>query len=145
MVGADVRARSAVEEHAFDLVATNPPFRRLGTGNLPPLSEMALAHHEVTLSLGEWLDVAARALRPAGRLATVFPFDRWDDLQRGIEARGLFVVRSRLVVPREGGTPGRILVEARAGHGETASEAPLVVHDSGGYTAEVRRMLGEKA
>jgi tRNA1Val (adenine37-N6)-methyltransferase len=143
VVGADVRAPGVVAESAFDLVATNPPFRPLGTGNLPPLSEMALAHHEVTLSLAEWLDSSARALRPGGRLATIFPFDRWQELHVGLVARGFSVARTRAVVPREGGTPGRILLEARLGKCEGRSEPPLIVHDSGGYTPEVRRMLGE--
>jgi tRNA1Val (adenine37-N6)-methyltransferase len=143
VVAADVRAPDALEKQAFDLVATNPPFRPLGTGNLPPLSEMALAHHEVTLSLAEWLDLAARALRPGGRLATIFPFERWQELHVGLSARGFSIARSRPVVPREGGSPGRILLEARLGKCEGKIESPLVVHDSGGYTAEVRRMLGE--
>jgi len=139
----DVRRKDAVEEHAFDLVATNPPFRPLGTGQLPPLSEKALAHHEVTLALAEWLDVALRALRPEGRLATIFPFDRKEELRAGLTTRGFSVVRSRLVVPREGGIPGRVLIEARRGGGEDHVEPALVVHDSDGYASEVRIMLGE--
>jgi tRNA1Val (adenine37-N6)-methyltransferase len=140
----DVRELGAVDEQAFDLVATNPPFRPIGTGVLPPVSEKALAHHEVTLTLAGWLEVAARALRPNGRLATVFPSDRWDALRAGLGVRGLSVARFRLVVPREGGYPGRVLVEARRGSYQTCEEAPLVVHDGEGYTAEVRAMLGEE-
>jgi tRNA1(Val) A37 N6-methylase TrmN6 len=143
VVTADARAKGAVEPAAFDLVATNPPFRPVGTGALPPLSEKALAHHEVTLSLVEWLDVAALALRPDGRLATIFPFDRWDELVAGLRERGFSVARSRPVIPRAGGVPGRVLVEARRQSGEAMVEAPLVVHDSEGYTLELRRMLGE--
>jgi len=140
----DVRDAGAVAEQAFDLVATNPPFRPVGTGVLPPLSEKALAYHEVTLSLAEWLEVAARALRPSGRLATIFPFDRWDELRAGLALRGLSVVRFRPVVPRPGSVPGRVLVEARPGPAETCEEPPLVVHDEAGYTAAVRTMLGEE-
>lgn len=141
----DVRKAGVVEAGAFDLVATNPPFRPVGTGVLPPDCEKALAHHEVTLTLAEWLDVAAVALRPGGRLATIFPFDRWDELQQGIAVRGFSVARSRQVVPRAGASAGRVLVEVRRESCEARSEPPLVVHDSGGYTAEVRRMLGEDA
>jgi len=141
----DARKSDMVEREAFALVATNPPFRPVGMGVLPPDTEKALAHHEVTLTLPEWLAVAARALRPDGRLATIFPFDRWGELREGLSARGFSVVRSREVVPRAGGAPGRVLVEAWRGRAEARAEAPLVVHDSGGYTAEVRRMLGEGA
>jgi tRNA1(Val) A37 N6-methylase TrmN6 len=141
----DVRKPGAVEDGNFDLVATNPPFRPLGTGVLPPDAERAVAHHEVTLTLEEWVSVAARALRAGGRLATIFPFDRWDDLRTALADRGLSVARSRLVLPRQDGAPGRILVEAMRGPAEARTEPPLVVHDSGGYTAELRAMLGEDA
>lgn len=149
VVAADVRARDTVAAGSFDLVATNPPFRPLGTGVLPPLSEKALANHEVALALAEWLDVAARALRDGGRLATVFPFDRWDELRAGLSTRGLSVVRFRPVVARTDEAAHRVLVEARrapaAPAREPIREAPLVVHEQAGYSADVRRMLGEDA
>jgi tRNA1(Val) A37 N6-methylase TrmN6 len=143
VMAADVRKAPVVAAGDFDLVATNPPFRPLGSGVLPPDTEKALAHHEVALTLADWLDVAATALRPGGRLATIFPFDRWEELRAGLAARGFSVARTRLVVPRAGGVPGRILVEARKGSCESRTELALVVHDESGYTPEVRAMLGE--
>ena len=145
VVTGDVCAVGAVDANAFDLVATNPPFRPIGTGVLPPISEKALAHHEVTLKLAGWLAVAAHALRPGGRLATIFPFDRWDELQMELTVRGFSVTRFRQVVPRAGGAPGRVLVEATKGAFDACEESVLIVHDDAGYTAEVRRMLGEEA
>jgi tRNA1(Val) A37 N6-methylase TrmN6 len=139
----DVRRPAVVEAGAFDLVATNPPFRPIGTGVLPPDTEKALAHHEVTLTLGDWLDVAAAALRSTGRIATIFPFDRREELRGGLAARGFGAQRHRLVVPREGGAPGRVLVEARRGKADAREEPPLVVHGERGYSVEVRRMMGE--
>jgi tRNA1Val (adenine37-N6)-methyltransferase len=143
-VTSDVRARGAVEAQAFDLVAINPPFRPVRAGVLSPLSEKALANHEVTLALSEWLDVAAAALRPDGRLATIYTFDRWDELRAGLSLRGLAVARSRQVVPHAGEVPNRILVEARRGVVESQTEPPLVVHDGAGYSTEARRLLGEE-
>ena len=141
----DVRKPAAIAGGAFDLVATNPPFRPLGTGVLPPDTEKAVAHHEVALTLADWLVVAARALRPGGRLATIYPFDRWRELRAGLAERGLLVARFRLVLSRAGGTPGRVLVEARLGQADAREEPPLVVHDDSGYTPEVQAMLGEDA
>jgi tRNA1Val (adenine37-N6)-methyltransferase len=140
---ADARSPGLLPAGAFDLVATNPPFRPLGTGVLPPLSEKAMANHEVALTLTEWLDTATRALAAGGRLAAIFPFDRQQELCDGLRARGFFVHRSRAVVPEAGQPPKRILVEARAGAAEEISEPPLVVHHNQRYTAEVRRWLGE--
>ena len=144
VVTGDVRAKGAVAAQAFDLVATNPPFRPVGAFVLPPLSEKAMANHEVTLALSEWLDAAAAALRPDGRLVTIFPFDRWEELSSGLSMRGFLVARSRQVVPRVGEVPSRILVEATRSAVETRSHPPLLVHDGAGYSAEVRLMLGEE-
>lgn len=143
VLGADVRQAELLAQARFDLVATNPPFRPVGTGVLPPASERAIAHHEVSLALPEWLDVVARVLVPRGRLAAIFPHDRWPELREAMSARGLGVTRFRPVVSRLPGTANRMLVEARRGEGDAGEEPPLVVHDGGGYSAEVRRMLGE--
>ncbi len=139
----DVRSPGLLPARGFDLIASNPPFRPLGTGVLPPRSEKAVANHEVTLALSEWLDIALGALALGGRLAAIFPFDREKELRAGLQARGLFVCRSRAVVPEAGQPPKRILVEARAEAPREQIEPPLVVHHNRSYTAEVRRMLGE--
>jgi len=144
VVTADVRVRDLIAARGFDLVATNPPFRPVGTGVLPPLSEKALANHEVSLALSEWLDVAALALRPDGRLATIFPFDRAEELQAALWARGFWVSRFRPVAARAGATPHRILLEAGRRASQTVTESLLVVHADSGYAEEVRRMLGEE-
>lgn len=153
IVAADVRAHGTVEAGAFDLVATNPPFRALGTGVLSPLSEKALANHEVSLNLNDWVAVAARALVPGGRLATVFPYERWDELRAVLAERGLRVVRARPVSARSTQRPSRILVECRKPGASTPAfcfsaepvfEDTLLVHEPGGYSPEVRRMLGEE-
>ncbi len=127
----------------FDLVATNPPYRLLDDSNPSPDRERALAHHEISLRLSEWLDVAARAVRPGGRVAAVLPHSRARELVRGMGTRGLRPVRMRYVHPYADRPPARVLVEAEHG-GERVSviDLPLVVHDPGGaYTAEVAQML----
>jgi tRNA1Val (adenine37-N6)-methyltransferase len=133
----------------FDLVATNPPFQPIGCGALPPDDERAIAHHEVKLTLGEWLDQAALAVRSDGRIATVFPAGRLGELLAGLSVRGFSATRLRPVYPRPGQGATRILCEARR-HGErprqAAFEPPLFVHadDGEGYSAEVRTFLGEE-
>jgi tRNA1Val (adenine37-N6)-methyltransferase len=144
VVTGDVRTKGTVAAQDFDLVATNPPFRPVGAGVLSPLSEKAMANHEVTLTLDGWLEVTRAALRPGGRLATIFPFDRWEELRGGLAERGFFVARSRVVAPRAGEAPNRILVEARRFVVDAQLESPLLVHDGNGYSAELRRMLGEQ-
>jgi len=148
LIEGDVRAVFAsgsarLSAAGFDLVATNPPYRLLTDSNPSPDEERALAHHEITLRLPEWLDVAARAVRPGGRVAAVLPAQRTRELLTELHERGLGSVRLRSVYPYADRPASRVLVEAeRGGRRPFLIEPPLVVHDpGGGYSAEVARML----
>ena len=84
----DVRApRDEIVPAGFDLVATNPPYRPLRDGNPSPHPERALAHHEIALTLDEWLDCAAGAVRPGGRVAAILPAARTGELVDAMRAR----------------------------------------------------------
>jgi len=139
VVAADIR-RFAVE--GFDLVVTNPPFRALRDGNVSPHPERAVAHHELTLTLDGWLAVAARAVRPGGRVAAILPAAREDELLGALPAHGLAPARLHPFADRPA---SRILVEAALDpRGARREEPPLVVHVAGArYTPEVLQMLGE--
>jgi tRNA1Val (adenine37-N6)-methyltransferase len=147
IVAGDVRALGEkLDEASFDLVATNPPYRTLETSPPSPIEERALAHHEIALRLPEWIDVAARAVRPGGRVAAILPASRAQEARRLMIERGLSPVRIRNVHPHLEKQATRILIEARPGRQREldSSEPPLVVHEpDGGFTPEVRRMLGE--
>jgi tRNA1(Val) A37 N6-methylase TrmN6 len=144
----DVRALEgdALPAASFDLVATNPPFRPVAGGHLSPDRSRAMSNHEVTLTLAEWVAAAARAVRPGGRVAAVFPADRALALGAALRARGLEPTRLRFVHPRPDSPASRVLLEAVRGSGGPALvEPPLFVHAPGAerFTPEVRRMLGE--
>jgi tRNA1Val (adenine37-N6)-methyltransferase len=133
---------------SFDLVITNPPYRTVESSPPSPNPERALAFNEIALRLAEWVEIAARAVRPGGRVAAILPAERAKELLRALGTNGLPPVRTRPVQPHEGERASRILVEARRGGADAIGviEEPLVVHGpDGGFTPEVRRMLGEPA
>ena len=146
VVEGDVRALAAKLGAArFDLVATNPPYRTIDEGPPSPEEERALAYHEIALALPEWLEIAARAVRPGGRVAAILPAARTAELCAEMRARDLSPVRLRAVHPYADRPASRILVEAeRAGRRTLTIEPPLVLHIEGvRYTAEVLHLLGE--
>ncbi|MES1165412.1 MAG: methyltransferase [Verrucomicrobiota bacterium] len=147
IVEGDVREVGVeIETHAFDVVVTNPPYRTLESSPPSPNRERALAHHEITLRLTEWIDAAARAVRQSGRVAAILPAARAGELLTALAARGLRPLRTRDVQARASQPPFRILVEASPGGagGPPREEPPLVVHEAdGGFTPEVRRLLAD--
>ena len=131
----------------FDLVVTNPPYRPVAGSRPSPDASRALSNHEVALTLAEWVDVAARAVRPGGRVAAIFPAERALELGDALRARDLAPARVRFVHPHADRPASRVLVEAeRAGRAPLLVEAPLVVHADGAerFSPEVRRMLAEE-
>jgi tRNA1Val (adenine37-N6)-methyltransferase len=137
---------------SFDLVITNPPYRTVESSPPSPNPERALAFNEIALRLAEWVEVAARAVRPGGRVGAILPAERAPELQLALRRRLLRPIRIRLVCPRAGEPASRILVEARRDYGDlsvieaASEELPLIVHAAdGSFTPEVRRMLGEPA
>jgi tRNA1Val (adenine37-N6)-methyltransferase len=130
---------------SFDLVITNPPYRTVASSPPSPNRERALAFNEIALRLVEWVEIAARAVRPGGRVAAILPADREKEVVLALGRQGLAPLRLRQVHPRAGTPASRILVEARRGTGlPSVVELPLVVHEAGDdFTPEVRRMLGE--
>jgi tRNA1(Val) A37 N6-methylase TrmN6 len=146
IVVGDVRAPGErVGAAAFDLVATNPPYRTLAGSRRPPDDERALAHQEIALSLADWVACAARAARPGGRVAAIFPAERAADLLAEMRARDLTPSRLRAVHPRADEPASRVLVEAeRGGRRPLVIEPALVLHAaSARYTPEVLRLLDE--
>jgi tRNA1Val (adenine37-N6)-methyltransferase len=146
IVEGDVRALGAtLRASRFDLVATNPPYRTVDEGPPSPEEERALAHHEIALALPEWLEVAARAVRPGGRVAAILPAARTVELCAEMRARDLVPIRLRAVHPYADRPASRILVEAeRNGRRPLTIEPPLVLHREGvRYAPEVLRFLGE--
>jgi tRNA1Val (adenine37-N6)-methyltransferase len=131
---------------SFDLVVANPPFQPRGHGELPPDEEKSIAHHEVAVTLTEWLQTATRLVRPEGRVAAVFAASRTAELMQALAEHGLCPLRLRPVYPRPGVPATRVLVEARRlpGPRPLSLEPPLWVHEGDRYSPEVRQLLGEE-
>lgn len=126
----------------MDVVVTNPPFRRPGTGRLAK-GGAASARHELDLPLDELLSAAARALKPRGRLYMVYHPERLADVVDAMREVRIEPKRLRFVHGRRGMESRVMLVEAvRDGKPGLKVEPPLFVFGEGSdeYTTEVAQM-----
>ncbi|HEX8954592.1 MAG TPA: SAM-dependent methyltransferase, partial [Polyangia bacterium] len=106
--------------------------------------EVALANHELKLTLAELIAAMSSRVSSSGRVALVHPAARVGELLAALEAKKLRPVRARFVHPRADEPANRVLVEAQKGaRSPLVVEAPLVVRDAAGYTAEAARILGD--
>jgi tRNA1(Val) A37 N6-methylase TrmN6 len=144
LVAGDAREPGCLPAESYDLVATNPPYRALDKGTRSPDDEIAVAHHEVTLTLAAWVEVAGRVLRPDGRLAAIYVAERLGELWAVLAARGFAPARLRFVRARAGDPARRVLVEAmRRWRGGITVEPALTVHSGDDFGAEVRHLIDD--
>ncbi|MFZ2446116.1 MAG: methyltransferase [Syntrophobacteraceae bacterium] len=139
------QAASHFEPGSFDLVLSNPPYRKPGSGRVNPNRQKALARHEITATLPDVFAAARHLLPQGGRIALIYPATRIGHLLCSAHERGFSPKRLRIIHSRPGG-PGRLVhLECRKGGGEEARiEPPFYVYGAdGAYTEAMRKMYEE--
>ncbi|MBI5657660.1 MAG: tRNA1(Val) (adenine(37)-N6)-methyltransferase [Geobacter sp.] len=129
---------------SFDLVVSNPPYRRPGTGRVSPRPGRDLARHESTAGLADFLAAAKYLVRPGGNICFIYHPSRLDEFMACCRELKLAPVRLRMVHGTIAAEARMFLVELVKGRkGELTVEPPLIIYgDDGGYGAEAEEILG---
>ena len=69
-----------LKANSADVVVCNPPYRKKDSGRINPDPQRAIARHEILASLDDVLYAARFILRSKGRLAMIYPAERFGDL-----------------------------------------------------------------
>jgi tRNA1(Val) A37 N6-methylase TrmN6 len=103
-----------------------------------------LAKHEIKASLSDVLSTGERLLKASGRLVVIYPADRTADVITQMRAFRLEAKGLRFVHSREDSDAELVLAEGiKHGNPGLKVSPPLVVaRTDGGYTDEVRAMIG---
>jgi tRNA1Val (adenine37-N6)-methyltransferase len=138
------RLDQRAKRESFDLVLTNPPYRRVGSGRVNPRTEKAIARHELQTTLEELLRSAHYLLKDKGRLALIYPASRVADLMRELSRYRLEPKRVQFIHSREEDEARLVLVEAlKEGHVQVKVLPPFFLYDSSGKYRPAARELFE--
>jgi tRNA1(Val) A37 N6-methylase TrmN6 len=127
---------------AFDLVVSNPPYRRVGQGRRNPDPRKEIARHEVTCTLPDLFRAAGKHLSPTGRFAMVGLPQRLSEILSCAEAERILPETLRFVHPFPGRPANLLLFAGGRRRGSDLSVLPpLVVYaEKGRYHPEVERI-----
>ncbi len=136
--------RKIFDPKSFDAAVFNPPYRRLNSGKINPNHERAVARHEITGTIDDFLAAARYLLKDYGRTYVIYPASRGVQLIAGMRRHGMEPKKIRIVYSDSLSGAVFILAEGVKGAGEEVEiMPPLFIYGSDGrYSDEMDRMLG---
>lgn len=128
----------------YDTVTCNPPYFPAHEASDKNLREpVAIARHEIHLTLEQAVRSASELLKQGGKAAFVHRPGRLLDIVSAMRAHRLEPKRIRFVYPKEGKEANTLLIEGmKDGKPDLKILPPLFVYGADGeYTEEVRELL----
>lgn len=125
----------------FDLVVSNPPFRKSGSGKVSPRAGRDSARHETTAGLSDFLAAAKYLVKPTGKICFIQLPSRLPEFMMLASEMKLSLLRLRMIHSNTESPATMFMAELVKGRRSTpVVEAPLFVRDMNGeYSDEVWR------
>ncbi len=139
-------AHRLLKPKRFHVVLSNPPYRKVLSGKIPPEKSKAIAKHEILGSLPDLVQAAAYLLKPSGRFYVMYPPLRMEELIAELKKNKLKTQRLAAIHPYADRPATLVMLEAVRGmNREMVFEPPVVVYrDPDHYTPEVEAWVGRK-
>lgn len=136
----------SVQGRRFDVVISNPPYRKKGSGKISPLTSKAIAKHELKGSMSDLIQAGKLLMKPDGRICLMYPPIRLEELIQSLAKAKLKIQRMAMVHPYGDRPATQVLVEAvAAGTRELKVEEPIIVYrDPEHYMPDIEEWVGKK-
>ena len=130
------------DNRLFDIVVSNPPYRKLNTGRMNPKYEKAVARHELSMDLESLITKAYGFLKDGGTFILAYPSSRLTEVHKELCIRKLFPSRLRFVHGSKKTDARIFLIEAvKERPIDCIIEPPLFVYNEDGlYSKEMEEI-----
>ena len=116
-------------ERKYDLIISNPPFFKKSLKC--PDEKRSMARHNDSLPLKQLIEHAVSMLSENGRIALILPVQLSDELDFIIATHRLFIVRKTIIIPAEGLTAKRFMIELSTKNITRIEENTLTLETNG--------------
>lgn len=97
----------------FDLILSNPPYKKKNTGRLNPDLQKAMARHEIAINIQSLAAKAETLLRDKGRFMIIFPSERLTDIEQAVQTTSIYPEWIRYIHTGQKKTPKRVIFSGR--------------------------------
>ena len=142
------RLQDCISPEFFDCVLSNPPYFRQGRGRISHEAQAAMARHDLSGSLADFVRTAAFAVKNRGRVAFIFPASDQARLQQELLACRLVPKRLQMVYSYPAANSASlVLVEAMKNGGEGCEVMPpfyIYEKSQGAYSEAMQAMYQDQ-
>lgn len=134
------------EPNTFDVVVTNPPYKKVDTGLKNEKEEKIISRHEVEADLENFIEITKYLLKDKGELYMVHRPDRLVDILSLMRKHKIEPKQIRFVCPNVDKSPNLVLVKGVKNGGKFLKfEKNLYIYNiDGSYTDEVLKIYNKK-
>jgi len=129
-----------MKKKPFQIVISNPPYTKKGSGRTSPGTSRYIARYESKLDLSELLSAASSLLNKKGRFCIIYPTKRLGELIAVAALNKLEVKRLRIIYSRSDEEANLFLAEfIKEGGIGVKVEKPLYLYENDRLTEEVEK------
>lgn len=131
---------SKIEKESFDVVVTNPPYKKINTGGKNDNQKKLISRHEVLADIFDFIEASKLVLKDKGTLYMVHRPERLCDIIYSLRKNKLEPKRIRFVYSKRDSKQAKlVLIQAVKNAGEFLKiDNPLYIYeDNGEYCKEI--------
>jgi len=131
--------KNTFQRKEFDVVVTNPPYKKINTGIINKQDKKIISRHEITASLEDFIQTASYLLKDYGEFYMVHRPDRLVDIFSIMRKEKIEPKKIRFVYPDKNKKANLVLIKGvKLGNPFLEYDDNLYVYDEkGNYTKEI--------
>ena len=139
-----------IEKHfpkgTFDVVVTNPPYKKENSGIINESDNKIISSHEITANLEDFIHQASIMLKDNGAMYMVHKPERLCDIVYLMRKYNLEPKELKFVYSNMDSEPSLILIKGcKNGHAFLKVNKPLYIYnDNGSYTSDILKIYGKE-
>lgn len=130
---------------SFDVVVTNPPYKKINTGIVNENDKKLISRHEITASLEDFLDISSYLLKDFGEFYMVHRPERLVDILSLMREKNIEPKKIKFVYPNKNKKTNLVLIKGvNKGKPFLEFDDNLYVYDdNGNYTKEILKIYNK--
>lgn len=141
-----IELENIYEPNYFDVVVTNPPYKKQNTGLCNNDQKKLISRHEVLADLSDFIRISSRLLKDRGELYMIHRPERIVDILSVLRNYKIEPKEIRLVFSNEKNPPKMVLIKGVKNGGEYLKfrENLYIYNEDGSYTDEILKIYGKE-